>query len=387
MRNSFLLCTKEESQFEWLRSALVALGQVVKTDDNLEELMRLVELMTVSLVFVSIDRQHQVHQCALIESLLEERPMVAVIAIGDGYDSDLVIASMRAGARDFITVGQRGIEVVGLARRQLTRLPSLPQGNSQASVTVLYGAQVDPDTSLVATHLALRLASSCTEVLLIDIGFPSGESEAILGLESTFYFDDALRNLRRLDSSVIESAFSRHESGLTVLCLGDEPCALNKVNSAEIFLLLGSLKQHFKKIVINLSGQLDGSFIRAMIGASERVLWYADQSVPGSRRNLSLLRKWRHDGVRLEHASLLVDRYLNDVAPSAETLSKTFALPLLATLPPSAKERLECRNQGENLFQSRTSSSLSKALLKFTDAIAGENKVKRGLWNKIRGIN
>ncbi|MGJ8690527.1 MAG: AAA family ATPase [Gammaproteobacteria bacterium] len=387
MRNSFLLCTKEESQLEWLQSALVSLGQVVKTEDNLEELMRLVDLMTVSLVFVSIDRQHQAHQCVLIESLLDERPMVAVIAIGDGYDSDLVISSMRAGARDFITVGQRGIEVVGLARRQLTRLPSLPQGGAQASVTVLYGAQADPDSSLVATHIALHLATDCAEVLLIDIGLPSGESEAILGIESTFFFDDALRNLRRLDSSVIESAFSRHESGLTVLCLGDEPCLLNKVNSAELFLLLGSLKQHFKKIVINLSGERDGSFVRALISASEQVLWYADQSVPGSRRNLTLLRKWRQDNVRLDHASLVVDRYSNDVAPSAETLSKTFAIPLLVTLPPSAKERLQCRNQGKNLFQSRVRSSLSKALLKLTSSLTVGNNLQRGFWEKIRGLD
>src|SRR5690606_10748583 len=324
MTSNFLLCSSDDSQMEWLQSSLASMGQVVRTGTNLEELMRLVDMMSVPIVFFSVQRQHQVQQCGLIEGLLEQRPMVTVVAVVDGYDSELVISSMRAGARDFITVGQRSSEVAGLARRHLTKLPQLPaHSGDQASVGVLYGSQADPDASLLMTHLALDLTRCGEEVLLIDLGLPAGESKGILGLDSNFHFSDAVRNLRRLDATVIESAFSRHSSGLTVLSLNDEPFALENMNSAELFLLLGSLKPHFGRILINLCGQPDSSVVRTLVNGANKLLIHVDQSVSGNRRCLATLKTWGEQGIKLDHAMLVVDRYIDGVVPDDNTLEKS----------------------------------------------------------------
>jgi len=385
MTSNFLLCSADDSQLEWLQSALTNTGQVVRTGTNLEELMRLVDMMSVTLVFVSVERQHQVQQCSLIEGLLEQRPMVTVVALGDGYDSEVVIATMRAGARDFITVGQRGSEVSGLARRHLTRLPRLPtHDGDQASVAVLYGAQADADASLLMTHLALDLTHSGEDVLLIDLGLPAGESTGILGLEASFHFSDAVRNLRRLDATVIESAFSRHSSGLTLLSLSDEPFSLESLNSAELFLLLGSLKPHFGRILINLCGQQDSSVVRTLVGGAEKLLIHVDQSVSGSRRSLSTLKAWSEQGIKLDHGMLVVDRYIDGVVPSDTTLEKSFGLPLLATLPLSTRERLQSRNRSVDLFKLAPGNPLTKALLRLTRDFGVDASRKRSLWQRIK---
>lgn len=385
MTSNFLLCSADDSEMEWLQSSLVNTGQVIRIGTNLEELMRLVDLMTVTLIFISVQRQHQVQQCALIEGLLEQRPMVTVVALGDGYDSELVIATMRAGARDFVTVGQRGSEVAGLARRHLTRLPRLPAfDGEQAAVTVLYGANADPDASLLLTHLALDLSRNEENVLLIDLGLPAGESKAILGLESTFDFPDAVRNLRRLDATVIESAFSHHRSGLTLLGLGDEYFALGTMSTAELLLLLGSLRPHFGRILINLCGQPDSSAVRTLVGGAERLLVYVDQSVSGNRRALAVLKSWRDQGIRQDHGMLIVDRYFDEVVPNDTTLEKSFGLPLLASLPLSAKERLQCRNRGVDLFKLAPGNLLTKALRRLTQDLGIAGKRKRSLWQRIR---
>jgi len=385
MTSNFLLCSADDSQLEWLQSALANTGQVVRTGTNLEELMRLVDMMTVTLVFVSVERQHQVQQCGLIEGLLEQRPMVTVVALGDGYDSELVIATMRAGARDFITVGQRASEVSGLARRHLTRLPRLPaHDGDQASVAVLYGAQADADASLLMTHLALDLAHSGEDVLLIDLGLPAGESVGILGLESSFHFSDAVRNLRRLDATVIESAFPRHSSGLTVLSLSDEPFSLASLNSAELFLLLGSLKPHFGRILINLCGQPDSSVVRTLVGGAEKLLIHVDQSVSGSRRSLATLKAWGEQGIKLDHGMLVVDRYIDGVVPNDATLEKSFGMPLLATLPLSTRERLQSRNRGVDLFKLAPGNPLTKALLRLTRDFGVKASRKRTLWQRLK---
>lgn len=386
VETTFLLCTREEPELDWLQGSLGSLGQVLRVSDSLEELTRLVDVMHVSVVFVGVDRHQQVQQCALIESLLGARPMVAVMAIGDGYDSDLVIAAMRAGARDFITIGLRNSEVLGLVRRQLTRLPQLPQQPSQATLTVLCGAQADADAALVATHLALELAEEGSTTLLVDLGQPVGESKAILGLECSFHFEDAMRNLRRLDASVIDSAFSPHASGLRLLPLADEPYPLVRANSSELFLLLSSLKQHFSQIVINLCGQPDSPLVRALVGTANQLFLHADQSVPCSRRSLLLLQQWRNDGVKLDQAELVVDRYLPKLVPNAATLAKTFDMPLAASFPLSAPLRLESRNQGAPMYELASNDVLTKALAKLALRIGRGTGRPRGLWQRIREL-
>jgi pilus assembly protein CpaE len=70
-------------------------------------LLALVDMTFASLVFIGLDREQLMAQCALIEGVLEAKPMLAIVALGDGMDNQLVLHAMRAGARDFVAYGSR----------------------------------------------------------------------------------------------------------------------------------------------------------------------------------------------------------------------------------------------------------------------------------------
>ena len=112
MEQTFLACVADDEDINWLQSSMSTMGHVLRTPQNLDSVIGLIEATGATLVFVNIDRTSLMSQCALIESLLEARPLTAVIVVGDGFDNELVIAAMRAGARDFITYGQRSSEVL-----------------------------------------------------------------------------------------------------------------------------------------------------------------------------------------------------------------------------------------------------------------------------------
>lgn len=385
MELTYLACSCSATDIDWLQEALAPLGKVLKAGDSLEELLGLVEVTGAGLVFVGIDRERTVGECALIESLLEARPMLTVVGIGDGYDNQLVIAAMRAGARDFISYGLRGSEVLGLVRRLTQRLPSLPTRRDQGLLTVLYGSQPDADAALVASHLALACARGGQETLLVDLGVPAAESLYLLGMEASFGFGDALRNLRRLDAGLIDSAFARHASGLRVLAQGADDDALAACSSAELYLLLGALRQHFAHVVVNLCGQPDSDALCTFVGNARQLLWYVDQSVSTCRRNLAQLHGWQARGVRLEGVRLLVDRYLANVAPDAQSLARTFAMPLAATLPLTPELRLQARNLGRTLFELAPRDRLSRTLAGLAGGIEREaaGKPARGWFKQL----
>lgn len=373
LSQTFLAITRTDSDLQWLQTALAPLGQVVGAgtgSGGLDELLALVDVTFANLVFVGLDREHVVNQCALIEGVLEAKPMLAIVALGDGMDNQLVLNAMRAGARDFVAYGSRSSEVAGLVRRLSKRLPPVTTNPHLGGLTVLYGTQCGSDGALLATHLGQVVQKSGQQTLLLDLGLPRGDSLALLGLEPSFHFGDALRHLRRLDSTLIDSAFAREDSGLRLLAYSAADESLERTSAAELYMLLSALRQHFQHIIVNLTGQGDSEALRTFVSHCDKLIWYTDQNVIECRRNLEVLNNWREKGMNLEHAKLLIDRYLRGVVPDAEALGKRFALPVLMELPSSAEVRLNSRNQGLSLFEVAPRDSLTQALKTLGERLA-----------------
>ena len=373
LSQTFLAITRNHTDLEWLQGALAPLGQVVSAGSgSLDELLALVDVTFASLVFVGLDREHVVAQCALIEGALEAKPMLAIVALGDGMDNQLVLNAMRAGARDFVSYGSRSSEVAGLVRRLSKRLPAVTPSTQLGGLTVLYGVQSNADGALLANHMAQVVQKSGQQTLLLDLGLPRGDSLALLGLESSFHFGDALRHLRRLDATLIDSAFTRCEVGVRILAYASHDEPLEHTSAAELYMLLSALRQHFQHIVVNLTGQPDSEALRTFVSHCDKLLWCTDQSVLDCRRNLAVLNRWREKGMKLDHGRLLIDRYIKGAAPEAEALGKTFGLEVIAVLPLAAELRLNAKNQGQSLFTLAPREPLTQGL-----RVLGERLAKR----------
>ena len=239
LSQTFLALTRNNTDLEWLQGALAPLGQVVGVGtSSLDELLALIDVTFAGLVFVGLDREKVVSQCALIEGLLEAKPMLAVVALGDGMDNQLVLNAMRAGARDFVAYGSRSSEVAGLVRRLSKRLPPVTPNAELGGLTVLFSAQCNADGALLACHLGLVVQKQDQKTLFLDLGLPRGDGLTQLGLESSFFFGDALRHLRRLDSTLIDSAFTKTSEGLRILVHSDNDEPLEQTSAAEATSLL-----------------------------------------------------------------------------------------------------------------------------------------------------
>ncbi|WP_192563370.1 pilus assembly protein [Pseudomonas gozinkensis] len=392
LSQTFLAITRNSTDLEWLQSALAPLGQVVSAGGgSLDELLALVDVTFASLVFVGLDREHVVAQSALIEGALEAKPMLAIVALGDGMDNQLVLNAMRAGARDFVAYGSRSSEVAGLVRRLSKRLPPVTHNTQLGGLTVLYGVQSSSDGALLANHMALVVQKSGQQTLLLDLGLPRGDSLALLGLESSFHFGDALRHLRRLDATLIDSAFTSAEAGLRILAYADNDEPLESTSAAELFMLLSALRQHFQHIVVNLTGQPDSEALRTFVSHCDKLIWYTDQSVLDCRRNLAVFNLWREKGMKLDHGRLLVDRYLSNVAPDADTLGKTFNLEVIAVLALSPELRMNAKNQGVSLFELAPREKLTQSLRVLGERLAkrseGLAKPKVTWFDRLRGTS
>ncbi|MDN7130814.1 hypothetical protein JNO04_00420 [Halomonas sp. MC140] len=381
---TFLVSGCTDIEISWLESTLADQGRLVPVSSKLEAILGLVDQMMVGIVFVCVNQQNRSEALSVIEGLAESRPQVAMVAIGENTESELVLGAMRAGAKDYLAVGQRGSEVQSLIRRLGRKQPIVSgvENAQRARLVVFYGTDVAQDSTLVASHVALQIAKKQSQVLLIDVAPGLGEADAMFSLKCAFGVEDAMRAAQRIDSSVIANAFTKHESGLCVLPLVQDDRYPETYSYAETILLLGVLRQHFSWIIINACGQADSGFVRALVSSADQLLWYVNQSVPSSRRNLHCLQRWRSEGVTFHNVGLLVDRYLARVSPEPRVLADTFGMPVVAALPAQHEQRLNSVNQGVPLFKAAPKDELTKALLRLVDALMPKPPIA----DKRRGI-
>ncbi|MGC4059837.1 MAG: pilus assembly protein [Aquabacterium sp.] len=355
--NHFLLVSDRKEVVQWLEGSLRDEGEVVVSSTvDLERVLQLVDAIGARVVFCELSAQNSARDAAFMEGLTTAKPLLPVVAMAETPDRQAVLTALRAGARDFVSPDMRPSELLALVRKVVGREQHDVRSNGVPEGTMVAVASARPgaDAPMFALHLALAIQESIAEgeVLLLDLGVPAADTLHYLGIEPTYSFVDAIRSLRRLDDTLINTAFAKHESGLRLLAMPDETLDSGGFTSADLYVLLGALKRHFKQIVVNLGGVPASEFLYVLLGRADRTLMLVEQSVPSCKQNRTLLQKLRDNKISANNVSLVIDRYLPSIPPNADTIAKGFGLPLLTTLPSSGMARLTMMNSGESLFKS-----------------------------------
>lgn len=375
-RPHYLLISSSKDVTHWMQTVLHDEGEVVQADgDNLERVLQLVDAVQARAVFCELSPARLAQDAGFMEGLTAAKPLLPVVALAETPDRQSVLTALRAGARDFISPDMRPGEVVSLVRRAASREVGdnhRAAAGSEGVMTAVASARPGGDATMFALHLALALQEQAPkdDVLLLDLGVPAGDSLQYLGIEPTYTFVDAIRSLRRLDDTLINTAFPKHDSGLRILAMPDDALDVGRITSADLYVLVNALKRHFKQIVLNVGGVPASDFLYVLLGRAERILMLVEQSVPSCKQNRTLLQKLRDNKVGIGQASLVVDRYLSSVPPDADTIAKGFGIPLLCTLPSSGMARLTMMNSGESLFTSAPRDPYTLAIRKIAHGLS-----------------
>lgn len=378
MAHNFVVVTEREDYVQWLKQALGKDAEVVVADqDAVDRVLQLIDATSANIVFVQVGGGEREPRTALIEGLLAAKPYLVCVAIGDAMNNELLLAAMRAGARDFLRVGSDPREVQSLVYRTLEKAPREHPARAQGQVFSFLSSRPYEGVTTLAVHVALALlehkpsSPDNNKVLLLDLGIPAADSLLFLGLKSTYTFVDAIRSVRRFDQTLIKTAFTQHKSGLTILSMPEDPADLRGVTSADVLILLNILKAYFDHIVIHLGGVTPSDFVRLILSKSDRVMLIAEQSVPSCHASKHLLDFLAGRDFPVSTIRLLIDRYSAEVGLDSRDIVELLGVPLETTLPPSGMVRLKALNSGRSIFEVAPHDAYSKAVRALARKLAG----------------
>ena len=208
-----------------------------------------------------------------IELIHQEMPEAALFAIGSLSQPQVIVNAMRAGAREFIERPTTTTDLLeAFVRLTAAQRRVRQEGRPRGKVFSVVNAKGGSGATTTAVNLALALQTAHGQTALVDLA-PLGHDALHLNLKPHFSVSDAVRNLHRMDGSLLESFMTRHTGGLQLLAGTNAPGGVDSTTT-DFVKLFDLLVTHYRYVVVDLSTRFDAAS-RLVANVSETVLLVA----------------------------------------------------------------------------------------------------------------
>jgi len=229
-----------------------------------------------AVVLVDVPAENHILALRSIELIHQEVSAAVIFAVGSMRQPQVIVSAMRAGAREYIERPTNTTELLEAFVRLSTAQRKGDREGPRGKVFTVVNAKGGSGATTTAVNLALALHSAHGNVALVDIA-PLGHAALHMNLKPQFTVVDAIRNLHRLDSSLLESFMTRHADGLQLLAGVNAP-EVTDPPTAEFAKLFDLLVGHFRYVVVDASSRVDAT-TRLLSNLSETVLLVAHADV------------------------------------------------------------------------------------------------------------
>lgn len=267
----------------------------------------------------------------LIERVTQVAPNAVVIGLHCANDSTVVLAALRAGAKDFLySPFEPTIQVEAALRvRKLVGPPE--QTRSHGRIIGVSSLKPGSGASTVALQLALSLRRvAANRVLLVDCDLVSGDIAFTLKLPSGYSLLDALARSDSMDAAAWSAVVSSAH-GIDVLPAPDAP--LDDLSAAgKLREVLEFARTLYDWIVLDLPIVLHRLSL-SLLTETDHVLLASTPDLGSlhlGRRALSLLKEL---GIGPDRYSILINRHPKHSDVTVADVERIFGCSVLTSLP------------------------------------------------------
>src|SRR5271166_244011 len=346
---------------------------------------RIVEISP-DLCLVALDSE-PVQAIELIAGMAQALPNAVVLPASASCDSTLILKSIRAGAREFLTLPTEASELMEIIAR-------LFRGRGDSPSSAVKGPQIITITGAAGgvgcTSLAVNLATSMAgnrefETILLDFDLMFGSVDACLDIIPDNTLINVVQSFDRLDLTLLKRSMTRHGSGLYVL---PHPVALEdaaKIDPETLKRVLGLLKAAFPCLVIDTSKGLQSSDFVAFEMA-DVILMIIVLDLNCLRNTARLLNLFHQFEGMAERVKLVVNRAGSvESEISLKKAEETLKMPVAWQIPFASKPFQNARIRGMPLSEVASGTRPHQAILEIAKSLypttSGETeKRKKGLF-------
>src|SRR3990172_2814361 len=185
----------------------------------------------------------------LMQKLNVECPGTAIISAAQNASGDLILQSLRAGAREFLHLPIIADELATVLDRISTFSASQPDvPKKKGRMVAVFSSKGGCGTSFMATNIAGSIAA---RTVLVDLNLQAGDLPLFLGVDPKYSIADMIENRDRLDDALIASFVTPYSSRLSLLAAPKEADSADEIEPEHIFNVLQRLRESYDYIVLD----------------------------------------------------------------------------------------------------------------------------------------
>jgi pilus assembly protein CpaE len=294
-----------------------------------DAVLRQLQDQRAEVVLVDIDPQNPQRAIRTIELIHASAPEVTIFAVGELNQPANIVSAMRAGAREFLDHGASREALIEAFTRFSATLSRAQRSASKARVFTFLNAKGGAGATTAAVNTAVALQESHGRVVLVDFA-PIGHAALQLNLRPQFTIIDALQNLHRMDSSLLDGLMTPYRNGLHLLAGAQQPHS-SVPNASELARLFDLLVGHYHFVVLDCSGRMDGT-MQMICDLSNAVLLVAQTDVV-SLWSAGRIQAFLQEGAGRDRLRIVLNRYKKIPGFSDEDVEKATNCKVLWKVP------------------------------------------------------
>ncbi len=310
----------------------------------------------------------------LISRLSVSAPDSVLLAASENTEGALILRTMRAGAKEFLTFPLSKDELsTTLERISIQKFGSASGSVRSCEVYAIAGATGGVGTTSTAVNLGCVLASKPqNSVALVDLDVALGDADVFLDSIPEYTLADVVQNVARLDIQLLKRSLTKHSSGLYLLPRPVELHDTEAINGDSIRKVIGLLKASFTHLVIDLSKSYSQIDIAAMQAAS-RIILVTQLDLPCLRNVVRLMMSFEEMDNLHDKVEIVVNRAgLDSGQISLKKAKETLGREIFALLPNDYRTMVEVRNNGVPLIVQAPKAAITQAIRELAEKLDGK---------------
>ncbi len=288
-------------------------------------------------------------------------PRPTLLAVLTARAAGLMKRALRAGADEILFMpldpgeATRALLKISEARWRTERRA----GGMVISVTSLVGGV---GVTSLAANLALALVSLHQRVALVDLDLQTGGLGVFLNIDPEVTIMPLVRLDRKLDSIQLESALTKHSSGVYLLAAPKRIEEGELVSDITISTVLDLIRQLFDYVIVDCGDHVDENGVAAW-ERSEHLFYVLDQSIAAARCAWRFIDLFERLGLTALEPHFILDRYNPSHPLTEKAIEATLAKPIYARIPSDDRTFETIEMKAQDLFQVAPASPVAHAML------------------------
>ncbi len=306
----------------------------------------------------------------LIERLSVECPATAVISAARDSSPELILRSMRAGAREFLRLPIIREELKTVLDRT-AEFCSVQQQTpkKKGRMIAVFSSKGGCGTSFIATNLA---AATHASTALVDLNLQAGDLPLFLGVEPKFSIADLVENRARLDDELLARYITPHSSNLSLLAAPKEADSADDIKPEHVFEALEKLREHYEYVVLDPQHTFDAITLAALDQADDIVL-VLTLDIPAIRSAQRALEIFDRLGYARSKVRIIVNRWSKQIDLDLQHVERYLHEKVTGFVTSDYQTAVNSINLGQPLVQSEPHSKIAVEIKKITAALTGNS--------------